>query len=83
MPTLRALWQTWDKNSASVESRRVIYWFFAPYGTLGLIVMLVIGQWVAAGFMAFFLAIALVSGARTPETHAQRVVSRLRRDTDA
>jgi len=45
----------------------------------GLILMLVVGQWVAAGFMAFFLAMALVSGARSRGTHAQRFVAWLRR----
>jgi hypothetical protein len=44
-----------------------------------LILMLVVGQWVAAGFMAFFLAMALVSGARSRGTHAQRFVAWLRR----
>jgi hypothetical protein len=83
MPPLRQLWQAWDRNPASVRGRRFIYWFFGLYGAIGLIVMLVIGQWVAAAFMAFFLAVALESGARTPGTFAERVVSRLRRAGDA
>ena len=83
MPPLRQLWQAWDRNPASGSGRRFIYWFFGLYGATGLIVMLVIGQWVAAAFMAFFLAVALESGARTPGTCAERVVSRLRRGGDA
>jgi hypothetical protein len=39
----------------------------------------VIGQWVAAGFMAFFLAMALVSGVRSRGTYAERTLSWLRR----
>jgi len=83
MPPLRQLWQAWDRNPASVRGRHLIYWFFGVYGAIGLIVMLVIGQWVAAAFMAFFVAVALESGARTPGTCAERVVSRLRRSGDA
>ena len=81
MPTLRDLWQAWDGNPASVGGRRFIYRFFGPFATIGLIVMLLVGQWVAAGFMAFFLAMALVSGVRTPGTRAHRVAARLHRET--
>jgi hypothetical protein len=79
MPTLRDAWRAWDENPASVGGRRFIYWLFGPFGALGLIVMLLIGQWVAAGFMASFLAVALVSGVRTPGTRAHRVAARLHR----
>ena len=82
MRPLRELWQAWDGNPASVRGRRFIYWVFGPYGAVGLIVMLVIGQWVAAAFMACFVAVALESGARTPGTRAQQVVVRLRRAKD-
>ena len=41
-------------------------------------VMLVVGQWVAAGFMASILTVALVSGVRSPGTKAQRLLAWLR-----
>jgi len=78
MPSLRSLWRAWDQNSVSVSSRRLIYWIFTPIGGVGLVVMLVVGQWVAAGFMASILTVALVSGVRSPGTKAQRLIARLR-----
>jgi hypothetical protein len=81
MPSPRELWRAWDRNAISVESRRLIYLLFAPIGSIGLIVMLVVGQWVAAGFMAAFLVVALEAGARSPGTRPHRLVSSLRRRT--
>jgi hypothetical protein len=79
MASPRDLWEAWDSNPGSVSGRRIIYWYFTPFGFAGLILMLVVGQWVAAGFMAFFLSMALVSGARSCGTHAQWIVAWLRR----
>jgi hypothetical protein len=81
MPSPRRVWRAWDRNVISVESRRLIYLLFAPVGSAGLIVMLVVGEWVAAGFMAAFLVVALEAGARSPGTRPHRLVSSLRRRT--
>jgi hypothetical protein len=81
--TPRALWRAWDSNPVSVENRRFLYMYGTPLTLVGLVLLLVVGEWVAAGFMAFLLAVALESGARTPGTRAQRVASRLRRNENA
>jgi hypothetical protein len=75
--TLRALWRAWDSNPVSVANRRFLYRYGTPLTLAGLVLMLVVRQWVAAGFMAFLLAVALESGARTPGTYAHRIASRV------
>ena len=75
--TPRALWRAWDSNPVSVANRRFLYTYCTPLSLIGCVVMLAVGQWVAAGFMAFFLAVALESGARSPGTYAHRVASRV------
>ena len=75
--TLRAPWRAWDSNPASVAGRRFLYTYCTPLSLIGFVVMLAVGQWVAAGFMAFFLAVALESGARTPGTYAHRIAGRV------
>jgi hypothetical protein len=75
--TLRALWRAWDSNPVSVANRRFLYRYGTPLALAGLVLMLVVRQWVAAGFMAFLLAVALESGARTPGTYAHRIASRV------
>jgi hypothetical protein len=74
----RKAWNAWDKNPVSVRNRRFLYRVFGPLSLIGLIVMLTIGEWVAAGFMAIFIAICLESGLRTEGTLARRVLLRLR-----
>jgi hypothetical protein len=81
--TLRALWRAWDGNPVSVSNRRLLYTYCTPtpLSLVGFVVMLAVDQWVAAKFMAFFLAVALESGARTPGTYAHRIASRVSRRT--
>ena len=77
--TLRALWRAWDGNPVSVANRRFLYRYCTPLCLVGLVLLLVAREWVAAGVMFALLMVALESGARTSGTHAHRLATRLLR----
>ena len=74
----RKAWSAWDKNPVSVSNRRFLYRVFGPFSVVALIVLLSLGEWVAAGLMAVLGAICLESGLRTDGTLARRLLQRLR-----
>jgi Flp pilus assembly protein TadB len=55
----RALWRDWDGSPGARWSRQNAYRVGLPLAVVGLVAMLVLTHWVAAGFMVVFIATVL------------------------